>query len=153
MTPAAAGTRCGMIAGQVFDLDAERRPIQQVDVEQIHRSKTAALITASVQVGASLGGATESQLRRTEIFGQRIGLAFQIVDDVLDETATIETLGKTGGKDRHQHKATYPALHGVAKSRSIATELTGEARAALEPFGEAARILFAIADYLETRSH
>src|SRR5689334_1986311 len=75
----AAGTRSGMIAGQVFDLDAEQRPVNQVDVEQIHRSKTAALITASVQIGAWLGGAAESELRQTEIFGQRIGLAFQIV--------------------------------------------------------------------------
>ena len=150
---AGSGTRGGMIAGQVFDLEAERRPIQDVDVEQIHRSKTAALITASVKVGGLLGGAVDSEMAHIQAFGEQIGLAFQIVDDVLDETASSEELGKTSGKDRHQHKATYPALHGLQRSRNIAAELTKQARASLARFGERASILLAIADYLETRSH
>jgi geranylgeranyl diphosphate synthase, type II len=149
----AAGTRSGMIAGQVFDLEAEHRPVLEVDVERIHRSKTAALITASVSVGARLGGASDAELEAITAFGSRIGLAFQIVDDVLDETSSIETLGKTGGKDRHQHKATYPALFGVEQSRALAADLTRQGGSALEGFGERARLLLAIADYLETRSH
>ncbi len=149
----AAGTRSGMIAGQVFDLDAERRPIHDVDVEQIHRSKTAALIAACVQVGALLGAADESELLRMRAFGEHIGLAFQIVDDILDETESSETLGKTGGKDRDQHKATYPAVYGLEKSRRIAGELTEQARTALAGFEDRARVLFSIADYLENRTH
>ena len=149
----AAGTRSGMIAGQVFDLEAERRPVLEVDVERIHRSKTAALITASVSVGARLGGASDAELEAITAFGSRIGLAFQIVDDVLDETSSIETLGKTGGKDRHQQKATYPALFGVEKSRALATDLTRQGRSALAAFGNRACLLLAIGDYLETRSH
>jgi len=149
----ASGTLSGMIAGQVFDLEAERRPIKDSNVEQIHRSKTGALITAAVTVGAYLGGASESQLAAVQTFGERIGLAFQVVDDILDETASIQTLGKTGGKDRNQQKATYPALYGLERSRTIVAELSDQARAVIRPLGERARILTSMADYLESRSH
>jgi geranylgeranyl diphosphate synthase type II len=153
MLAIAAGAEVGMIAGQVWDLEGEGRPIAEVDVEQIHRAKTAALISASITVGAFLGGLSEAEIRQVKIFGDQIGLAFQIIDDVLDETSTAEELGKTSGKDRDQQKATYPALHGLAKSRSIAAELTAAARKTVQPLGDRARVLVSIADYLESRSH
>jgi len=149
----ASGAEDGMIAGQVFDLEGEGRPIAEVNVERIHRSKTAALISAAVTAGAYLGGATESELRQVKTFGEHLGLAFQIKDDILDETSTPEELGKTSGKDRDQQKATYPALHGLEKSRIIAAEQTAAARLACAMLGERARLLGFIADYLESRSH
>jgi geranylgeranyl diphosphate synthase type II len=149
----ASGAEDGMIAGQVFDLEGEGLPIAEVNVEQIHRSKTAALITAAVTAGAYLGGATESELRHVKTFGEHLGLAFQIMDDILDETSTPEELGKTSGKDRDQHKATYPALHGLEKSRVIAAEQTAAARRACSALGDRTRLLGFIADYLESRSH
>jgi len=153
MLARASGSESGMIAGQVFDIEAEGSPIDRVDVERIHRSKTAAIITAAVTAGAFLGGAKEPELGSVRVFGERIGLAFQIVDDILDETASSETLGKTGGKDRDQAKATYPALHGLERSRAIVRELTEQARAAIRPLGTRSEVLLSIADYLETRSH
>ncbi len=153
MIARAAGTPAGMIAGQVFDLEAEGRPIGEINVEQIHRSKTGALITTAVTAGAFLGGVSEAELEAVRVYGERIGLAFQIVDDILDETVPMETLGKTGGKDRDQQKATYPALVGLDKSRAIVAEITGQARRSIEGLGGRARILLSIADYLETRSH
>ena len=153
MISQASGCRTGMIAGQVFDLEGEHRPVAEVDVELIHRSKTAALITAAVTVGAYLGGADGPELKSVETFGQSIGLAFQIVDDILDETASTETLGKTKGKDRRQEKATYPAKYGLDRSRAMAAELTDRARNSVSGFGDHAITLRAIADYLETRRH
>jgi geranylgeranyl diphosphate synthase type II len=153
MLAVAAGAEVGMIAGQVFDLEGEGRPVAEVDVERIHRSKTAALIAAAITVGAYLGGTGEAELRQVKTFGEQIGLAFQIIDDILDETSTAEELGKTSGKDRDQQKATYPALHGLAKSRAIAAELTAAARKTAQSLGDRSRILVSIADYLESRSH
>jgi geranylgeranyl diphosphate synthase type II len=149
----AAGTQDGMIAGQLLDLEAEGRSINQTDLEAIHRSKTAALICASVAIGAYLGGAPEDILASLRQYGSLLGLAFQVVDDILDETASIDTLGKTGGKDRTQQKATYPAMYGLEKSRAIARELTQAARKAVAPLGSRVGVLIGIADYLETRSH
>jgi geranylgeranyl diphosphate synthase, type II len=149
----ALGTEGGMIAGQVLDLEGERRPATDVNIEQIHRSKTAALISAAVTTGAFLGGVADGQIAHIRMFGDQIGLAFQIVDDILDEISTTAELGKTGGKDRQQHKATYPALYGLDKSREIAAALTAQARVAIRPLGDRARTLGLIADYLETRSH
>ncbi len=149
----ASGAEWGMIAGQVFDLEAEGAPIDQVDVERIHRSKTAAIINSAVSVGAYLGGASEPELGLVQAFGEKIGLAFQVVDDILDETTSLQTLGKTGGKDRDQKKATYPALHGLEQSRVIVHVMTQQARDALQPLGSRAGILLSIADYLETRWH
>jgi geranylgeranyl diphosphate synthase type II len=153
MISRASGCQTGMIAGQVFDLEGEHRPISEVNVERIHRSKTAALITAAVTVGSYLGGAQRSELNSLQTFGECIGLAFQIVDDILDETATTETLGKTKGKDRRQEKATYPAKYGLDRSRVLVVELTNQARAEIAQFGNRAATLRSIADYLETRSH
>jgi geranylgeranyl diphosphate synthase, type II len=148
---AALGTRDGMIAGQVLDLAAEGRTIDAAELETIHRSKTGALLSTSVWLGGWLGGADESDLAAMQQFGQKIGLAFQIVDDILDETESKEKLGKTAGKDREQGKATYPALLGLEQSRRYVRELTESARECVRPLDARAQLLIGIADFLETR--
>jgi len=147
----ALGTRDGMIAGQVRDLAAEGQQLDVLELEAIHRSKTGALLSTSVWIGAWLGGADASELEALLRFGQKIGLAFQIVDDVLDETASRETLGKTAGKDRERRKATYPALLGIEKSRGSVRKLTEQARDAILPLGGRAELLIGISEFLETR--
>jgi len=132
-------------------MEAEGKPIESIDVEAIHRSKTAALITAALISGAYLAVPNDSEFQMVKRYGELIGLAFQVVDDILDETATLETIGKTGGKDRAKKKATYPALYGVERSRVIARDLTTQAREALRPLGSRAAVLNDIADYLENR--
>lgn len=147
----ALGTREGMISGQVLDLAAEGRDLSVSELESIHRSKTGALLSTSVWIGAWLGGAVPGELDALLRFGQRIGLAFQIVDDVLDVTQSLETLGKTAGKDRERHKATYPGLIGIEQSRRSVRELTEQAREALLPLGRRAQLLVGISEFLETR--
>jgi geranylgeranyl diphosphate synthase, type II len=147
----ALGTRDGMIAGQVLDLAAEGRTIDVHELETIHRSKTGALLSTSVWLGGWLGGADGAELAAILQFGQKIGLAFQIVDDVLDETESKEKLGKTAGKDREQGKATYPALLGLDQSRRYVRDLTESARECVRPLGKGAELLIGIADFLETR--
>jgi len=147
----ALGTRDGMIAGQVRDLAAEGQQLDVTELEAIHRSKTGALLSTSVWLGAWLGGADGSELEALFRFGQKIGLAFQIVDDVLDETESRETLGKTAGKDRERRKATYPALLGIEKSRSSVRKLTEQARDVVLPLGRRAELLIGISEFLETR--
>jgi len=147
----ALGTRDGMIAGQVFDLEAEGQPLDAARLETIHRAKTGALLSTSVWLGAYLGGASPAEAEQVLNFGRKIGLAFQIVDDVLDETETKETLGKTAGKDRERGKATYPALYGIERSREMVREVTEQARRAVQPLGARARLLIEVADFLETR--
>ena len=140
----AAGTRSGMIAGQVLDLEAEGAQITAEQLEKIHRSKTGALIGASVWIGAYLGGAPEGDVERIEKYSDRIGLAFQVIDDILDTR---------DGKDRDQKKATYPGLHGLEQSQAIAHDLTEDARRAIAPIGKSAGLLVEFCDYLETRTH
>ncbi len=147
----ATGTIGGMIGGQVMDLEAEHTRADAQALEYIHRSKTGALLTASVVTGGMYAGADELQLQRLRDFGQNIGLAFQIVDDVLDVTQTSEQLGKTAGKDTAHEKATYPALFGIGASRKKADELVAAAEAALEQFGERAATLQEIAHFLVER--
>jgi geranylgeranyl diphosphate synthase type II len=147
----ALGTRDGMIAGQVLDLAAEGRALDRAALESIHRSKTGALLSTSVWLGSWLGGADENELAALLLFGQKIGLAFQVVDDVLDETQSRETLGKTAGKDRERGKATYPSLLGIEQSRRTVRELTEQARAAVLPLGPRANLLIGISEFLETR--
>src|SRR5579862_2143694 len=132
---AAAGTRDGMVGGQVADLEAEGLPVTPEMLEYIHRSKTAALIRASVLAGAIAGGAADVDLARLRRFGDRIGWAFQVTDDILDVTESSEALGKTAGKDQTQKKATYPALFGLEKSRQFGRELATRAIAELETYG------------------
>jgi geranylgeranyl diphosphate synthase type II len=145
------GTVDGMIGGQVVDLEAEHTRADAQTLEYIHRSKTAALITASVVSGGLYAGAEEREVAWLGTFGQSIGLAFQIVDDVLDVTQTSEQLGKTAGKDTAAEKATYPALFGVEESLKKADVLLHAANAALDSFGARADTLKSLAKYLVER--
>ncbi|ARV62773.1 farnesyl-diphosphate synthase [Nostocales cyanobacterium HT-58-2] len=144
----------GLVGGQVLDLQSEGQ--DNIDVETlnfIHTHKTGALLEASVVCGALLAGANNEVLHRFSRYACNIGLAFQIIDDVLDVTATSEELGKTAGKDQKAHKVTYPSVWGIEKSRHQAKELVEEAKAELAPFGEKSIPLMAIADFITTRTH
>jgi geranylgeranyl diphosphate synthase type II len=147
----ATGTIGGMIGGQVMDLEAQHTKADAQTLEYIHRAKTGALLTASVVTGGMYAEANVPQIASLREFGQNIGLAFQIVDDVLDVTQTSEQLGKTAGKDTATEKATYPALFGVDASLKKADELVATADAALASFGEAAATLREIAQFLVER--
>ena len=145
------GTVDGMIGGQVVDLEAEHTQPDLKMLEYIHRSKTAALITASVVSGGLYAGADEPAVAKLRSFGQSIGLAFQIIDDVLDVTQTSEQLGKTAGKDTAAEKATYPALFGVDQSLRKADALLQAALAPLDTFGSRGEKLKALARFLVER--
>jgi geranylgeranyl diphosphate synthase type II len=145
------GTVDGMIGGQVVDLEAEHTKPTAEMLEYIHRAKTAALITASLVSGGLYGGAKEKEAVKLRAFGQSVGLAFQIVDDILDVTQTSEQLGKTAGKDTASEKVTYPALFGVEESEKKADALVTQAFAELESFGEKAETLKELARYLVER--
>ena len=149
----AAGTLDGMIGGQVVDLESERRPVDAATVEYIHRSKTGALIRAAVRSGALAAGAPEDQLAALSEYGAQLGLAFQIVDDILDVEGSSQKLGKTAGKDATQQKATYPAVHGLARSRELATTRIQKAVAAVEALGPQGRWLREIALYVGERKN
>jgi geranylgeranyl diphosphate synthase type II len=146
----AAGTD-GMVGGQVADLEAEGRQIGAGMLDYIHLHKTAALIRTSIRVGARLAGASPAQLQALSVAGDDLGLAFQIVDDILDVTGTTEQLGKTAGKDQAQQKATYPAIHGLEASQARAARLVGEALQALAPLGPPAEPLRALARFIVER--
>jgi geranylgeranyl diphosphate synthase type II len=145
------GTVDGMIGGQVVDLEAEHMQSTPEMLEYIHRAKTAALITASLVSGGLYAGAKNAEVKKMRAFGQSIGLAFQIVDDVLDVTQTSEQLGKTAGKDTAAQKATYPALFGIEESERKADALVKAALEELESFGERAETLKGLAYYLVER--
>jgi geranylgeranyl diphosphate synthase type II len=147
----ATGTIDGMIGGQVVDLEAEHKKPDLATLEYIHRSKTAALITASVVSGGIYAGARVTDIAPLRTYGQSIGLAFQIVDDVLDLTQTSEQLGKTAGKDRAAEKATYPALFGIEESLRKADRLVEQACKQLERYKGAALTLKELAHYLVER--
>jgi geranylgeranyl diphosphate synthase type II len=149
----ATGTVGGMIGGQVMDLESEHAKPTAELVEQIHRAKTGALITVSIVTGGIYAGATPGQIRRLRSFGAHAGLAFQIVDDVLDVTQNSEALGKTAGKDTATQKATWPAVFGVEKSLEMSRELIQAAFADLEPFGSSADRLKAVVRYFVDRKH
>lgn len=145
------GTIDGMIGGQVVDLEAEHTKPDLATLEYIHRSKTAALITASVVSGGIYAGGTAADIERLRTYGQSIGLAFQIVDDVLDLTQTSEQLGKTAGKDAAAEKTTYPSLFGIEESLHKADALVDQGCAALNEYGDAASNLKALARFLVER--
>jgi geranylgeranyl diphosphate synthase, type II len=145
------GTIDGMIGGQVVDLEAEHSKPDLPTLEYIHRAKTAALITASLASGGIYAGGEAEEIKCLRSFGQQVGLAFQIVDDVLDVTQTSEQLGKTAGKDTAAEKTTYPALFGIDESVKKADALVANAFAQLDPFGERAGTLKEIARYLVER--
>jgi geranylgeranyl diphosphate synthase type II len=148
----AAGSQ-KLIGGQVADLEGEGKKISASELRYIHDNKTAALIATSIRLGAMSANATPKQLERLTDFGQTLGLAFQVIDDILDVTQTTEKLGKSAGKDIAAQKATYPALLGLDKAKKEADRLTAHARAALKPFGQAAAPLESIADYLLKREN
>src|ERR1700677_1674036 len=147
----ATGTIDGMIGGQVVDLEAEHKKPDLATLEYIHRSKTAALIAASVVSGGLYAGATTADIAHLRTYGESIGLAFQIVDDVLDLTQTSEQLGKTAGKDAAAEKATYPALFGIEESLHKADALVDQACAELNQYGAAGATLKDLARYLVER--
>lgn len=147
----AAGTVNGMVGGQVADLESEGKKAGPEMLEYIHRSKTAALIRASVTSGALCAGAGAEDVARLRRFGETIGWAFQVTDDILDVEESSAALGKTAGKDIAQQKATYPAVFGLARSHQIANELSTKAIAELDAYGERAGRLRTIAEFLVLR--
>lgn len=148
----ASGTVGGMIGGQVNDLEgAGQFPTARL-LESIHRAKTGALLRASVRMGAIYAGATAAKLTALSEFGEHVGLAFQIVDDVLDVEQSSEALGKTAGKDAQQHKITFPAVYGLARSREMAEQERLAAHLALQIFDDRAERLKQLADLVVRRT-
>jgi geranylgeranyl diphosphate synthase type II len=148
----ASGSRW-LVGGQVADLEGEGRKLNGDELKYIHRCKTAALLTASIRLGAMSANATPAQLKALTTFGQSVGLAFQVIDDILDVTQSTEKLGKSAGKDLTAQKATYPAVFGLDKSRAEARRLTRAAHASLKSFGKNGDVLRALADYLLAREY
>ncbi|MBZ5540401.1 MAG: polyprenyl synthetase family protein [Acidobacteriia bacterium] len=147
----AAGTVNGMVGGQVADLEAEGKKVGPEMLEYIHRSKTAALIRAAILAGAHCAGAAPEDVARLRRFGDAIGWAFQVTDDILDVEESSAALGKTAGKDVAQQKATYPAVFGLERSHQIARELTEKAMSELAAYGKRAARLREIAEFLALR--
>ncbi|MEY3868359.1 MAG: geranylgeranyl diphosphate synthase CrtE [Microcoleaceae cyanobacterium] len=144
----------GLVGGQVVDLDSEGlTDVSEETLTFIHTHKTGALLEVSVVSGAILAGASESDLSRLTRYSQNIGLAFQIIDDILDITSTTEILGKSAGKDVQAQKVTYPSLWGIEESQRKATQLVTDAKAELSVFGDRAEPLCSIADFITSRSH
>ena len=148
----AAGSR-KLIAGQVVDLESEGKRVPLPLLKFIHESKTAALLRAAIRLGAMSANATPARLESLSLFGTALGLAFQVIDDILDVTQSSETLGKSAGKDVTAEKATYPSVVGLEESRKAAKKLTEEAHRSLKAFGRKADILHGIADYLLKREY
>src|ERR1700761_5541008 len=148
----AAGSQW-LIGGQVADLEGEGKKITGAELKYIHRCKTAALLTASIRLGGMSANVSPARLQNLTDFGQSLGLAFQVIDDILDVTQTTEKLGKTAGKDVAATKATYPAVFGLERSRKEAHRLTTAAHKAIEPFGKHGAMLRAFADYLLMRDY
>jgi geranylgeranyl pyrophosphate synthase len=148
----AAATPDGMVAGQALDMEAETRQVSRAQLEEIHRLKTGALIKAAARCGAIIGRANEVELAAVTSYGSYLGLLFQITDDFLDVTATIEDLGKTPGKDARSNKATYPALHGMEETRAAAVEAHRNACNALDQLDRPTDVLQRIADFILHRT-
>jgi len=144
----------GLVGGQVVDLESEgKSDIHEETLNYIHTHKTGALLETCVVCGGILAGATDADIERLSRYAQNIGLAFQIIDDILDITATQEELGKTAGKDLQAQKATYPSLWGLEASKAKAQELIEDAKAQLKPFGERSQPLIALADFITARTY
>ncbi len=148
----ATGTVDGMIGGQVIDLQSEGQAVGPEVLEYIHRSKTGALLTVCTRCGGIAAGADEAQLHALTEYGRQVGLAFQIVDDILDLTGSSQSLGKTAGKDLRVRKATYPALHGLEASQRKARELVAHAIEVIRGLGDSAEPLRALARFIVDRS-
>jgi geranylgeranyl diphosphate synthase, type II len=147
----ASGTVGGMIAGQVHDIEGERQVPSAPLLDKIHKAKTGALLRGSVRIGALYGGATPGELETLSNYGEHVGLAFQIVDDILDVEQTSEKLGKTAGKDEAQEKITFPAVYGLSRSREMAEEQRVAAHRALQRFDDRADRLRQLADFIVRR--
>lgn len=147
----AAATIRALIGGQVLDIQSEGRQITSEQLESIHRAKTGAMIRCSVRIGAIIGGAGERQLDALTEYGEKAGLAFQIADDLLDETTTSEELGKTAGKDAESQKATYTSLYGINGAREMAASLCQEAITAARRTERETKILESIAQFIVER--
>jgi geranylgeranyl diphosphate synthase, type II len=146
-----AAGHAGMVGGQVADLESEGRQVSAETLDLIHLHKTGALIRTSLRVGARLCGGTAAEIDALGRAGTALGLAFQIVDDILDVVASSAELGKTAGKDQAQRKATYPSVHGLDASRARAVALIDEAEAALTPLGERAEPIRALGRFILER--
>lgn len=148
----AAGSVDALIGGQIADIESEGKNVDASTLEYIHRSKTGAMITSSVVVGGIIAGASEEQIDKLRGYGERIGLAFQIADDILDVTSTSEQLGKTPGKDQAANKATYPAIHGIDASNARARQLVDEAVRIAAGLNLKTRVLEDLARFIIARS-
>lgn len=147
----AAGTPFGMVAGQQFDLEAEGNDFSIEKLERIHKSKTGAMICFSARAGAIIAGASEKELEIVSNYAERLGLLFQITDDLLDVTQTTEVLGKTAGKDVTAEKATYPALYGIEETENLAEKIHAEAVSELEKLDKNIEILRELVDFILKR--
>jgi geranylgeranyl pyrophosphate synthase len=142
-----------MVGGQVIDIEATGKKIDVGHLEVLHRAKTGELLLVAIRAGARMGGASAEQLEKLTVYGRALGLAFQIIDDVLDITADLQTLGKDPGSDREAGKTTFVDLLGVDGARSRAKQVMDEGIAALSSFGERAEALRALAQYTLNRSN
>jgi geranylgeranyl diphosphate synthase type II len=147
----ASATTGALIGGQVLDIQFEGKPVTAIQLEEIHRAKTGALIRCAVRIGAIIGGAGDDELNAMTEYGEKAGLAFQVADDLLDETATSEELGKTAGKDAASQKATYTALYGIDGARQMAHRLCREAVSAARRAHRDTSILDSIARFIIER--
>jgi geranylgeranyl diphosphate synthase type II len=148
---AVTGSSRKLIGGQVMDLEGEGKKLTKRDLVRIHEAKTAALLTTSLRLGAMTANATPAKLEALTLFGHALGLAFQVIDDILDVTQSTEVLGKTAGKDQAVEKSTYPAIIGLEASRKEAVRLTAVAMDALNPLGKSAERLREVATHLLKR--
>ena len=143
----------GMVGGQVVDIESEGKEIDSAELDYIHQHKTGALLKTSVRIGALMGEASEKELTALTTYAEKIGLAFQIVDDILDVEGSSEKLGKAVGSDSNKDKATFPAIYGLAESKDLAAKTIQEAKDSLEVFGDEASILKDLADYIIQRDY
>jgi geranylgeranyl diphosphate synthase, type II len=141
----------GLIAGQMMDILCERKEINERTLSFIHKNKTGKLINMAIRFGCLAAGASNADIKRMHEYGTRLGLAFQIVDDILDIEGDPETLGKTTGKDAKVKKATYPSVYGIDKSHEMAKKLIDEATGLLNHYGDRAEVLLMLTDYMLTR--
>jgi geranylgeranyl pyrophosphate synthase len=149
---AAAGS-VGMVGGQTMDIQAEGKTLDPATLLTLHSKKTGALLRASLRVGGMAGGADDAALAILTRYGEHVGLAFQIVDDILDIEGSSAEMGKTAGSDLRKHKATYPGVFGLEASRNEAAKLLADAREAVRPLGDAGAVLAALADFVGRRRH
>jgi len=148
----AAGS-LGMVGGQVMDMQAERRQLEPAELEYIHTHKTGKLLTAAIRIGAILAEADAEQLAALTTYGENVGLAFQIVDDILDLEGTTAELGKNIKSDLHKQKATYPAMYGIGASKTMADKLIKDAKISLQIFAARAEYFHQLAEYIIARTH